>query len=141
MTSQQACEDCTRERLFFADGIKDGEEEVVEERLGPHVFLPPPVEDERDVEAQVSGCEDERTGGSRCRFIRFCGRIKDGIQDMLSSRETRITLVVGTIIFAMFGLMVCRVISLERMCPHETSETAGTSGADVCEQVYMHFMA
>ena len=128
MMSQRACEECSAERLFFAEGVRDGEEEGVERRLGPHVFLPPPAgrEGDADVEAQVFGGEG---GERRCGFLRFCDRVKDA----LGSRETRVTLVVGIVIFALFGLMVWRVISLERMCPHGTGETTGTSGADFCE--------
>ena len=125
-----ACEDRAAERLFFAEGVRDGEEGVVERRLGPQVFLPPPPSGrEGDVEAQVFGGEEGRGGERRCGFLRFCDRVKDG----LGSRETRVTLVVGIVIFALFGLMVWRVISLERMCPHGTGETIGTSGADFCE--------
>ena len=131
MMSQRACEECSAERLFFAEGVRDGEEEGVERRLGLEVFLPPPLtEREGDVEAQVvTGGEDGRGGERRCGFLRFCDRVMDG----LGSRETRVTLVVGIVIFALFGLMVYRVISLERMCPHGTGETIGTSGADFCE--------
>ena len=99
---------------------------------GRMFFLPPPPTGrEGDVEAQVVGCgyEDGRGGERRGGFLRFCDRVKDA----LGSRETRVTLVIGIVIFALFGLMVYRVISLERMCPHGTGETIGTSGADFCE--------
>ena len=141
-SSRRACEGCTVVKLYTAEGV---EEEVVEERLGPQVdiLLPPPVQHEgcvSDVEAQVTIGEQE---GRRSRFVRFWRGLGLQIQDLLGSRETMFILVVGTIIFAMFGLMVCRVIALERQCPRGTGLVAGSSAADgavVCKNVFMRFV-